>query len=58
MKCRYREKRISSGMREEIFIYPEFAKAKKENALLNIKPLPRPSSGLIIKMQSVSLQGL
>ncbi len=29
MKCRYREKRVSSGMREEIFIYPEFAKAKK-----------------------------
>lgn len=29
MKCRYREKRITSGMREEIFIYPEFAKVKK-----------------------------
>lgn len=29
MLTRYREKRIISGQREEIFIYPEFAKAKK-----------------------------
>lgn len=38
MKCRYREKRIRSGMREEIFIYPEFAQAKKGKRKSKYKP--------------------
>ena len=46
MKCRYREKRVSSGMREEIFIYPEFAKAKKENAASKYKASSEPQQRL------------